>query len=424
MPLLQKIERRLACTSTLLSQVGKLEMVNSIFSSSAIFYTATLKLHKGVIKQLDKYRRHCLWRGSDLNSKKPPKAAWTLVCTPKKQGGLGVINLATHNEAMLLKFLHKFYTKADIPWVKLVWDNYYSAGKLPGQNKKGSFWWRDIVKLLHKFKEITTATVADGSTVVLWKDHWNGHVPAQIFPELFSFAKDVNVSFQVAVDRPDFLQNFNLPLSVQAHAQLLELQDLIFNRELLHGNDQWKYSWGNFGFSTSKAYKLLIGERNTHPAFHWIWNSKCQMKHKVFFWLLLRDRLNTRDLLRRKNQALDSYTCDLCILQRTENVPHLFLRCNFAKACWNAIGVSVVTTRPLLQILRKIKERLAVSFFMEIIILMSWSIWTTRNDWLFNGKDPTVEDCLSKFRREFLLLLHRVQQNTLMAMEDWIHVLD
>jgi hypothetical protein len=84
----------------------------------------------------------------------------------------------------------------------------------------------------------------------------------------------------------------------------------------------------------------------------------------------------------------------------------------------------VVTTRPLLQILRKIKERLAVSFFMEIIILMPWSIWTTRIDGLFNGKDPTVEDCLSKFRREFLLLLHRVQQNTLMAMEDWIHVLD
>jgi hypothetical protein len=84
----------------------------------------------------------------------------------------------------------------------------------------------------------------------------------------------------------------------------------------------------------------------------------------------------------------------------------------------------VVKTRPLLQILRKIKQRLAVPFFMEIIILMSWSIWTTRNVWLFNGKDPTVEDCLSKFRREFLLLLHRAQQNTLMAMDDWIHVLD
>jgi hypothetical protein len=75
LPVMQKIERRLSCTSLFLSQAGKLEMVNSVFSSSAIYYSGTLKLHKGVIKQLDRYRRHCLWRGADLNSRKPSKAA-------------------------------------------------------------------------------------------------------------------------------------------------------------------------------------------------------------------------------------------------------------------------------------------------------------------------------------------------------------
>jgi hypothetical protein len=105
-------------------------MVNSVFSSSTIYYTWTLKLHKGVIDQLDKYKRHCLWRGSDLNSKKPAKAAWPLVCTPKKQGGLGVLDLHTHNEAMLLKFPLKFFSQANIQWVKLVWAKYYNDGKL------------------------------------------------------------------------------------------------------------------------------------------------------------------------------------------------------------------------------------------------------------------------------------------------------
>jgi hypothetical protein len=60
-----------------------------------------------------------------------------MVCAPKKQGGLGVLDLQTHNEALLLKFLHKFFTKADVPWVKLVWSNYYSSGRLPRQQKKG-----------------------------------------------------------------------------------------------------------------------------------------------------------------------------------------------------------------------------------------------------------------------------------------------
>jgi hypothetical protein len=62
-----------------------------------------------------------------------------MVCAPKKQGGLGVLDLQTHNEALLLKFLHKFFTKADVPWVKLVWSNYYSSGRLPRQQKKVPF---------------------------------------------------------------------------------------------------------------------------------------------------------------------------------------------------------------------------------------------------------------------------------------------
>lgn len=60
LPLVQRIERRLTCTSAFLTQGGKLEMVNSVLSSAAVFYCGTLKLHKGVIKQIDKYRKHYL----------------------------------------------------------------------------------------------------------------------------------------------------------------------------------------------------------------------------------------------------------------------------------------------------------------------------------------------------------------------------
>jgi hypothetical protein len=41
-----------------------------------------------------------------------------MVCLPKNKGGLGITNIAVHNEA-LLKFLHKFYNKEDIPWFNL-----------------------------------------------------------------------------------------------------------------------------------------------------------------------------------------------------------------------------------------------------------------------------------------------------------------
>jgi len=75
----------------------------------------TFLLPKTVIKQIDKYRKHCLWRGSDLNSKKPPKAAWPLMTLPKKKRLLGVLNLSVQNESLLLKHLHKFYNRAQVP---------------------------------------------------------------------------------------------------------------------------------------------------------------------------------------------------------------------------------------------------------------------------------------------------------------------
>jgi hypothetical protein len=31
--------------------------------------------------------------------------------------------------------------------------------------------------------------------------------------------------------------------------------------------------------------------------FRWLWKTCCQNKRKIFFWLLLKDRLSTRQLL-------------------------------------------------------------------------------------------------------------------------------
>jgi hypothetical protein len=52
--------------------------------------------------------------------KKKTLAAWHLATRPKKEGGLGIINLRTQNDALLLKNLHKFFNRLDYPWVNLI----------------------------------------------------------------------------------------------------------------------------------------------------------------------------------------------------------------------------------------------------------------------------------------------------------------
>lgn len=77
------------------------------------------------------------------------------------------------NDALLLKNLHNFFNKEDLPWVHLFWDQYYNNGQLPGLRKKRSFWWRDIVKLRTTYKGIAKVQLQNDLSIHFWNDLWN-----------------------------------------------------------------------------------------------------------------------------------------------------------------------------------------------------------------------------------------------------------
>jgi hypothetical protein len=168
----------------------------------------------------------------------------------------------------------------------------------------------------------------------------------------------------------------------------------------------------------------MMGTEGVHPAFTWLWHSICQQKHKVFFWLLLQDKLNTRGLLRRKHIHLDSYTFELCLLQKEERLRHLFLACLFAKNCWGIIGIQVPSWMQPQRAIRRIKRSLGVLFAMEIIITMCWSIWNVRNGWLFKNEDPTVDQYKLIFKREIKLITHRSKRGYVSQLQVWLQNLD
>lgn len=87
-----------------------------------------------------------------------------MVSLPKIEGGLGIINLDTQNKSLLMKNLDKFYNRKDLPWVNLIWEKHYNNGKLPNHVRKGSFWWKDILKLVPQFKEMLLVQVKNGET--------------------------------------------------------------------------------------------------------------------------------------------------------------------------------------------------------------------------------------------------------------------
>jgi len=100
----------------------------------------------------------------------------------------------------------------------LVWEIYYSNGRLPGTaNNKGSFLWREVMKQLDKFKGIAKTDLNDGKTCLFWQDIWGQDcIPQLAYPELFSFAKNKAISVAEAKSLGNFHDLFHLPLSEEA----------------------------------------------------------------------------------------------------------------------------------------------------------------------------------------------------------------
>lgn len=122
-----------------------------------------------------------------------------MVCKTKDEGGLGIINLELQNQALLMKNLDKFYNGREISWVNLIWEKYYRNDKIPGTVKKGSFWWRDVLKMLPLFKEMTTVKIKNGASCFFWKDTWASQALEQEFPQAYSFAKKQKYDSQESI---------------------------------------------------------------------------------------------------------------------------------------------------------------------------------------------------------------------------------
>lgn len=173
---------------------------------------------------------------------------------------------------------------------------------------------------------------------MLWQDQWGANIIKDSLPELYSFARKPKCSLSFFIDK-DVSAIFFCPLSSQDAEQLTELSNIVDSLNLnLNVHDSWHYSWGTSIYSSTKSYRILMGTHQASPLFKRLWKSGNLGKHRSFFWLLLNDRLNTRNILRRKKRHLPSYNCVFCN-PKEKTCFHLFFECPFSTDCWNSINL-------------------------------------------------------------------------------------
>jgi hypothetical protein len=106
-----------------------------------------------------------------------------------------------------------------------------------------------------------------------------------------------------------------------------------------------------------------------------------------------------------------------------ETMDHLFLECSFARECWGLIGLTVISSPDPLQRFESFRNQIANNFFMEIIIIMCWSIWSVRNDAIFRGIPICRLRGLEIFKFNFKQLLWRAEKKYFPMIDSWIEQL-
>ena len=122
-----------------------------------------------------------------------------------------------------------------------MWDTYNAAAPPQGSQSCGSFWWRELIKLMPIYRGVTKVLVNDGRTTLFWKDDWNNAIYADKYPRAFSYPNNEDLSVRDFLTATTLHEPFQIPFSMQAHEELKLPQLDVTAVNFEDHDDVWSY---------------------------------------------------------------------------------------------------------------------------------------------------------------------------------------
>ena len=245
---------------------------------------AALDLPPALVQAIEGMRRAFLWNAGERASGAKCLVAWSAVCRPKHEGGLGFKPLAVRNSCLQMKLLHKLHTAAEAPWPRWVW-NQTEGQRLATAGHHVA----KLASLTPLYRDISTCLVGDGRRTAFWLDRWASDEPlCQMFAALFSHALDPEASVAQVLTRG--VNACLVPrLNSAGTRQLPMLLEIISGRLLTQNPDSRRLSrCAKKDGSLDAAALCRLGSWGgvDAPYAGFVWDNFAPSKVKFFAWLL------------------------------------------------------------------------------------------------------------------------------------------
>jgi hypothetical protein len=144
------------------------------------------------------------WQGSVIKHKYRV-AKWDILCRPKDQGGLGILNLLLQNKCPLAKWLVNLLN-TDRTWQSFLRNKYLRTKTLKQVSSKpnDSHFWRGLMRIKDEVLSNDSFVIKIGTNTRFWDDTWIGDKPLKdTYPSLYHIAQDKHVTVsKVLSSRP------------------------------------------------------------------------------------------------------------------------------------------------------------------------------------------------------------------------------
>lgn len=158
-----------------LSHAARLELIKSVFSSIPVYYMSNILFSKKFISKLTAIIRTFWWTGvrEENTTHALCLKSWKDICSPKKEGGLGIRNLQAMNQSLILMTAWRIAQNPDDQLHKILQAKYFPDSSIwrPKTNMPKSAFWASVLKVLHILKAHSFYQLTQGN-ISIWSSPW------------------------------------------------------------------------------------------------------------------------------------------------------------------------------------------------------------------------------------------------------------